>query len=343
MRHRPVIDCHSDVMIDVYRRRRAGERDVLARVHLPAYAEGGVVASVCTVAGDTAVQCPLGLDRAHRSAVAMLDALYADVAESDGRVAVATSADDVSACIERGTFAIVPAIEGAMPFEGDLGLVEDLYERGVRVVGLTWNSRNAFAVGLDSGEGGLTELGAQAVALMNDLGVVIDLSHASPTTFWDVVGLTRAPVFASHANAKAVHDHPRNLDDDQLAAIGSSGGAVGLVFCPTFIAPQPVTLEHALRHLEHFRRTVGDDAIVIGADFCDYAIEDMLADVQAHGGTLYDESSLHYPPGMDTVRSMQNVISALPDRGFDGEGVERVATANFLRILRNSQALARDA
>jgi membrane dipeptidase len=332
-----VIDCHSDVMIDVYRRRRAGERAVLTSVHLPDYAEGGVVASVCTVGGDAAIQCPFGLEEAHRSALAVLDELYADVAESDGRVAVATSSTEVTACMARGTFAVIPAIEGAIPIEGDLRLIEDLYRRGVRVLGLTWNSRNALAVGLDSGEGGLTDLGADAVALMNELGIVIDLSHASPATFWDVAEITRAPVFASHANAKAVHDHPRNLDDHQLRAIARSGGAVGLVFCPTFIGPQPVGLDDALVHLDHFRRTVGDDAIVIGADFCDYAIEDMMADVLAHAGDIYDASTLHYPPGMDTVRSMQNVISGMPGVGFDTEAIGKVGTGNFLRVLRETE------
>jgi membrane dipeptidase len=334
----PVIDCHSDVMIDVYRRRQAGERAVLARVHLPAYAEGGVVASVCTVGGDAAVQCPYGLEEAHRSAVAMLDALRADVAEADGRVAVATSAGEARAAIDRGAFAVIPAVEGAMVFEGELRLVEDLVERGVRVVGLTWNTRNAFAVGLDSGEGGLTDLGREAVGLMNDLGVVIDLSHASPTTFWDVAEITRAPLFASHANARAVHDHPRNLDDAQLEAIAGSGGAAGLVFCPTFVAPQPVRLDHLLAHLAYFRERIGDDAIVIGADFCDYATEEMRADVLAHLGSLYDESTLDYPAGIETVRSMQNVVAAMPGLGFGADGIDKVGTANFLRVLRQTEA-----
>jgi membrane dipeptidase len=257
-------------------------------------------------------------------------------------VAIAASSAELAQCIDRGTFAVVPALEGAMPVEGDLRLLEDLHARGVRVLGLTWNSRNELAVGLGSGEGGLTDLGREAVALMNDLGIVIDLSHASPATFWDVAELSRAPLFASHANARAVHDHPRNLDDEQLAAIARTRGAVGLVFCPTFIGPSPVGVEDALAHLRHFRHTVGEDAIVIGADFCDYAIEEMMADVLAHAGDIYDESTLRYPPGMDTVRSMQNVVSRMPRAGFDGDGMEKVGTRNLLRVLAETEA-SRDA
>jgi membrane dipeptidase len=335
-----VIDCHSDVMIDVYKRRQNGERAVLANVHLPAYQEGGIVASVCIVGGDASTVAPFGLDQAHRSSVALLDALYADAAESEGRVAVATSAAALAHYIDRGTFAVLPALEGAMPIEGDLRLLEDLHARGVRMVGLTWNSRNALAVGLDSGDGGLTDLGREAIGLMNELGLVIDLSHASPATFWDVAQLSRAPLFASHANARAVHDHPRNLDDDQLNAISRSGGAVGLVFCPSFIGAQPVGVDDVLAHVEHFRRTVGDHAIVIGADYCDYAIDEMTAEILAHAGSIYDESSLHYPPGLHTAQSMQQVITRISRAGFDSAGLENVGCGNFLRVLGETEGSA---
>ena len=336
---RPVIDCHSDVLIDVFRRRQAGERNVLTRIHLPAYIEGGVVASVCTVGGDGASQSPLGEDAPYQSAVAKLDELQAEVAESEGKFAVATSAADVEACIERGTFAIIPALEGASPFQGDLALVEDLFDRGVRVVGLTWNTRNELAVGTDAGEGGLSELGEQAIALMNDLGVLIDLSHATAATFADVVRITRAPVYASHSNAKAVWDHERNLDDEQLSAIASTAGAVGLVFCPNFIADQPVTLDQLLDHLEYLVQTVGVDSVVIGADFIDYAVEEMMIEAAKHPD-LYDLDTIRYPAGAETVKSMQNVVAGMAGRGFDTNAIDKVASGNFLRLLQTTQTLA---
>src|SRR4051794_21583900 len=173
-------------MIDVFRRRRQGERGVLARVHLPGLRQGGVGACVCTVGGDVPSLCPLGIDDPYGSALAMLRELHADVAEAGGEIAVVATASEMARCLADGTFALLPALEGALPFRGDLRLVEDLCDRGVRVVGLTWNSRNEFGVGVGAGEGGLTRQGLRAVALMNDLGVVIDVAHASPTTFFDV-------------------------------------------------------------------------------------------------------------------------------------------------------------
>jgi membrane dipeptidase len=334
-----VIDCHSDVMIDVIKRRRAGERGVLARVHLPAYVEGGVVAAVCTVGGDIDSLCPLGMDEPYRSALAMLDALHADIAESDGAFEIAGSPADVEACIERGAFAIVPAIEGAMPFEGDLGKIEDLHERGVRIVGLTWNSRNELAVGLNSGDGGLTPLGERAVALMNDLGILIDLAHATPETFWDVARVTRAPLYNSHSNAKAVWDNERNLDDAQLEAIGGSGGAVGVTFCPTFVAAHPVTLDDVLLQLDVLLERAGADSVIVGADFADYFVEEMRAEIAKHPN-LYDLEMLEYPRGIETVRSMQNLVAAMTERGLGERTIENVTGRTFLRVLEQTQTPA---
>jgi len=334
-----LIDCHSDLMIDVFRRRRQGEHAVLARVHLPALARGGVAACVCTVGGDVPSLCPLGIDEPYGSAVAMLAELHADVAEADGEIAVVASAAEISRCLDEGILAILPALEGAMPFRGDLGLVEDLYDRGIRVVGLTWNSRNELAVGVGAGEGGLTPAGIRSVALMNELGMLVDLAHASPTTFWDVVRETAAPVYVSHANARAVWEHPRNLDDEQLKTIATTRGAVGVVFFPNFVGTHPVTLEHVLVQLEYLAAQVGYDSIVIGPDFVDFAIDEMLSDLGAHRD-LYDEESLRFPAGLETVASMQNLIAALPSHGFDDVGVGKLARSNFLRVLEETEAVA---
>jgi membrane dipeptidase len=169
--------------------------------------------------------------------------------------------------------------------------------------------------------------------------MLVDLAHASPTTFWDVVRETAAPVFVSHANARAVCDHPRNLDDDQLMAIAASRGAVGLVFFPNFVGPQPVTLDGVLAQLEYLASRVGFDSVVIGPDFVDFAVEEMLSDLGAHGD-LYDESSLKFPAGLETVAAMQNLVAALPLHGFDEDAIGKLTASNFLRVLEETEAVA---
>jgi membrane dipeptidase len=334
----PVIDCHSDVAVDIYRRRQAGESAVLSRVHAPAYREGGVVASVCMVGGDTPIALVDGEDQPYRSTLSMLAALQADVDESDGAFAIVTSPEEVKARIAEGVFAIVLAIEGAAPVEGDLSRLEALHDRGIRVVGLTWNSRNEIAVGLGSGEGGLTEFGVRAVGMMNDLGMLIDLSHASPTTFWDVAETSKAPLYVSHSNAKAIRDHARNLDDDQLRAVADSGGAVGLVTYADFVASPPVGLNELHRHLDYFRETIGDDCIVIGADFVDYVAEETAS--FARENSSYNDLPSLFTTGLESVSSMQNLIELMRTHGVPDDTITGIASENFLRLLAHTDARA---
>jgi membrane dipeptidase len=269
----------------------------------------------------------------------MLDALRADVAESDGQFEVTSSATEITECLERGAVALVPALEGAMPVKGELRLIEDLHARGICVFGLTWNTKNELATGVGAGNGGLTTTGVKAIQTMNRRGILIDLAHASEATFWDVVRESSAPVFVSHANARALCDHPRNLDDAQLDAVGASAGAVGLVFFPSFVGVQPVDLDAVLNHADYIADRLDSGSLVIGADFVDFAIEEMAKDLRAHGG-LYDKDALRFPHGIETVRYMQNVIAGLDRHGFDEDAIAKVASANFLRVLTETERLA---
>lgn len=337
----PVIDCHSDVTIDVYRRRHEGERAVLLRHHLPNYRQGGVVSSICTVGGDGSALSPLGIDRPYESAIAKLDALVADVAESEGTIEIVGSPAELESCIERGVFAAIPSLEGASPVQGELARIEEFHERGLRVFGLCWNETNELAIGTDAGvdDAGLTDVGAEAVALMNDLGIVIDLAHASKRTFMDVAEISRAPLFVSHSNAKGVYDHVRNLDDEQLDSVAKSGGVAGLNFYSSFIGVRPVTVDDLVDHIEYFVKLMGVDSVVLGPDFIDYAHPELMLEVARHPN-LYDVD-VQYAGGVETVAAIQNVVPPMAARGLDANAIDKIARGNFLRVFAETQALAR--
>jgi membrane dipeptidase len=236
------------MMIDVNRRRAQGERDVFERVHLPELRHGGVAASICTVGGDPSCLCPLGMERAYESALTLIGALHEDI-DASTAVQIASSAGEARRLINEGIYAVIPALEGAAPLEGNPERVGEFHELGVRSIGLTWNSRNEVAVGLRSGEGGLSDAGREVVREMNRLGVLVDLAHASPKTFWDVVDVAEKPFVVTHANARSIQDSPRNLDNDQLRAIHEFGGFVGVVLYPPYVGPLPVTVEQVLDHV----------------------------------------------------------------------------------------------
>jgi membrane dipeptidase len=315
-----LIDCHSDIVIDVFRRRQAGERAVLARRHLPRLRSGRVSAAVCTVGGDSPGLLPAGPSRAYEGALELLTALESDISEADGAIGIARSAREVRALCAEGRFAIVLALEGAMPLHGRLDRVAELCERGVRAVGLTWNGANALAAGIAGGHGGLTRLGAAAVELMAELGMIVDLAHASPRTIWETLALGTPGVIVSHANAAALHPHARNLDDDQAAAIAASGGFIGVCAYPGFVGPGDVTIEHVVDHIVHFVNNLGARHVGIGADFLDY---------------LEEYRDIRFPAGLQDAGELGSLIEALSRRKLAPADIAEVAGNAFLRVLHD--------
>lgn len=334
-----VVDCHSDVMIDVAERRSRGERNVFSQIHLPRLQQGGVAAAVCTVGGDAGNLCPLGRDRPYESAVAVFDELERDVSESDGRIEIARSSDDLRELIDRGVFGIVPSLEGASALGDDLERLRLFVDRGLRCVGLTWNSRNALATGLGHDDDGLTPFGRAAVREMNRLGILIDLSHIGPVSFREVIRETEAPVIASHSNARAVHDHPRNLDDEQLDAIREVNGFVGVVFYPEFVGEAPVDVDNVIDHVDYLVDRIGLDSVGVGADFIDYALDQVIEELSKEE-EVYAASNFRYPKGLEDCRKMGNFVSSLRRRGYTNSDVRKIAGENFIRLMREVEAHA---
>ena len=176
---------------------------------------------------------------------------------------------DLKSAAEEGKNAAFLSIEGGAALNGDIGRLYNVYEKGVRLITLTWNGPCELGDGcMAEHAGGLTEFGREAVRAMEKLGMVIDVSHLSTQGFYDVAQETKAPFVASHSNAKAVCTHPRNLEDWQLREIIRRGGLIGLNLYPPFVsAGGKATLRDILPHAEHIFALGGERSLAIGADF----------------------------------------------------------------------------
>jgi membrane dipeptidase len=196
----------------------------------------------------------------------------------------------------------------------------------MRSLGLVWSRPNAFATGVpfeapgspDQGPG-LTELGRALVRACNSLGVVVDVSHLNARGFWDVAALSEAPLVASHCGAHALSPSPRNLTDDQLRAIGESGGIVGINFHVGFLradcaedADTPVA--RIAEHAAHVAEMAGVGAVGLGSDF--------------DGATM--------PAELGDVAGLPRVLGAMRDAGFSEEEVAAIAWGNWVRVLRET-------
>jgi membrane dipeptidase len=242
--------------------------------------------------------------------------------ERAGALRVARSVAD----LDGEGLAAVLHLEGAEPIGASLDELEVLVAAGMRSLGLVWSRPNAFATGVpfeapgspDQGPG-LTGLGRALVRACNSLGVVVDVSHVNARGFWDVAALSEAPLVASHCGAHALSPSPRNLTDDQLRAIGESGGIVGINFHVGFLradcaedADTPVA--RIAEHAAHVAEVAGAGAVGLGSDF--------------DGATM--------PAELGDVAGLPRVLGALRDAGFSEEEVAAIAWGNWVRVLRET-------
>lgn len=199
------------------------------------------------------------------------------------------------------------SLEGGEPIE-TLGDVDKLYKMGVRMIALTWNYKNKIACGVcEKEDTGLSQFGKSVIREMNRLGIIPDVSHLSPKSFWDVAEVSKRPIIASHSCSKAVHDHIRNLTDEQFCKIRDMRGVVGINFYPDFLGGD---IADIARHIDRFMSLGGEDNIGLGSDF---------------------DGVERLPDGIGGVQDMDKIIKSLP---YGTEVREKIAYRNFMRLFK---------
>ncbi|NLY19215.1 MAG: M19 family membrane dipeptidase [Clostridiaceae bacterium] len=205
-------------------------------------------------------------------------------------------------------------IEGGDILHGKTENLQTLYDKGIRSITLTWNYANELGDGAkESKNGGLTPFGHEIVKSMQDLGMIVDVSHADEKTFWDIIDISIKPIIASHSNAGAVHENPRNLNNDQLKAISDIGGVIGVNFYTEFIdKPGRVNSDSLIRHIEHICEVAGEDAVGLGADFD--GMESLPEDVKG-------------------VESLDIILNKLARMNYSETVIRKITGGNFLRVI----------
>ena len=236
--------------------------------------------------------------------------LKREIARHRDDIELALTAGDIAAARERGRIAAVLAVENSDALHRTLNVIDSLYDIGVRTMTLTHSTRSHAGDGCEVvAGGGLTGFGREVVDAMNQLGMLIDVSHLNDAGFRDVLELSSDPVVASHSCCRRLCAHPRNLTDEQLRALGEKGGVVGLTFVPRFLAGENPGLSHLLDHIEHAVSVAGPGAVGLGSDF-------------DGGGTLL-ESAADFP----------RITAGLAGRGFGEEALTGILGGNHLRLL----------
>lgn len=311
-----VVDAHCDTALLA----TEGNYDLCERhdthhLDFPRMREGGITAQIFAVF----VEQRYLPAQATRRALQVIDAVYRQVESSRGGARLIARSADIEAAKADDILGVILGLEGAEALEGDLGVLRMFHRLGVRNIGLTWNFRNQAADGVaeERTGGGLTTFGVALVEEMNRLGILVDIAHLSPAGVEDVLQVSQSPVIASHANARAVCDHRRNLTDAQLEKIARNGGVVGVTFVPAFVdaTDGSATLQRVLDHIDHMVGVMGDDHVGLGSDF---------------DGFFGEEKTV----GLEDVSRMPAITAGLLERGYSAASVQKILGGNFLRVFR---------
>lgn len=243
------------------------------------------------------------------------------VAEHPKELMLATSPGDAAYALAHGKIALVITVEGGEAIEAGPGALQTLYELGVRAVSLTWSRDNGLAAShVTKNDTGLSAAGAAAVAEMNRLGMMVDVSHASDKTVEGILKASKAPVYASHANARSLAKTPRNLTDLSIAAICRAGGVVGVNFhVPHLTSKGAADEADVARHAALVKKLGGTGCAAIGGDL---------------------DGRIKMPAGLADAAQLQSLAPALVDAGFDAPEIEGVYLRSFIGYWSKVEAAA---
>lgn len=224
-------------------------------------------------------------------------------------VQLCTTAREIEETLNKGKRVALLAAEGSAALGGRLEHVEDLYNKGIRLMTLTWNGKCEVGDGCMLPQaGGLTEFGKAVIGEMNRLGMIIDVSHLSDKGFNDIVQYSKGPFVATHSNSKAICPHPRNLSDEAFKIIIQRKGLVGMNFYPVFInGTTKASIKELLPHISHFLDLGGEDVIALGSDF-DGAIMPMEVQNIGEIESLYSELVKEYGYALSDKICFENAL-----------------------------------
>jgi membrane dipeptidase len=306
-------DAHGDILTDIYLESLKGNQDVFRNKHYENYQKGGISHSIFVNWTDPYHQSKTDFDR-------IFDVAMHDLEGSSDIVKICRSYEDLLKARQEDKFAVILGIEGIKHLSQPEDIIT-LYQKGIRHVGLTWNEENEYATGLDGLVNGLKDPGKRLLRLIQKLGMIIDLSHASPKTFNDVLTYTKGPIVVTHGNAKALCDHRRNYTDDQLMQIKARKGVIGVCAVPYFISSDPIhqTVEYLAQHVDYIVKKIGIDHVGLGLDVFYY-----LTPGKTSTGVK----------GLETLAHAGNLFVELAKLGYNHDDLEKIAYQNFDRVIK---------
>ncbi|HEX7691753.1 MAG TPA: dipeptidase [Sediminibacterium sp.] len=358
-----VVDSHNDILTACIEKQVSMDADLRGKTQsdLSRFKQGGVDVQMFSVWCDGNKPDPFGW--ANRE----MDTLYAVAGRNPDKIVIVKSWKELQQAIRQKKLAAMFGVEGGHMISNDLQHLEQLYNRGMRYMTLTWNNSTSWATSamdestkkdsLAATHKGLTDFGKEVVRKMNELGVIVDVSHVGEQTFWDVIATSTKPVIASHSNVYPLCPVFRNLKDDQIRAIAKNGGVIQLNFFSGFVDSNFQQKEKAFmaRHkteIDSLKRagmqyeyavttimnqypaeaTAARPTLDMLLQHLDYIVHQAGVDHVGLGSDFDGISSS--PQQLDDVTSYPVITQALLKRGYSKRDVKKILGGNFLRVLK---------
>ncbi len=305
--------------------------------YLDWWREGGATAIAPTISG---------MSGNARTGFAAIGGWHRYVRGRDDTLIVYQAAD-IEGAKRDGKLGLILHCQGTTLIEDEMDLVDAYHAAGLRIVQLCYNRKNLVGDGAaERTDGGLSYFGLALIERLNKLGLVVDCAHTGHRTSLEAVEVSTAPVIISHANARAVHDNRRNIEDDLIRAVAASGGVIGTVGFPSFLTAQgQPTMDQFIDDMAYKADLVGIDHVGIGIDYYlgQHPVE-KDADARARYDQLvaeghwrpaeYPPPPYFYPQGIETPRTFPKLTEALVQRGFAEADIQKILGLNWLRVYR---------
>lgn len=362
-----VCDTHNDIISACIEKGLIFDQDLTGKTHsdLNRMLKGGLDVQVFSIFCDGKQSNP------YQFANREIDTLYAWIHRNPKKMMLVTNPEQLDEAVKEHKLGAMIGVEGGHMIEDDLGKLDSLYQRGARYMTLTWNNNTSWATSAEYESGhqkddtsnqkkGLSQFGKQVVKRMNELGMMVDLSHTGEQTFWDAIAVSTKPVLISHSDAYALSPVFRNLKDDQIKAVAKNGGVIDLNFYPAFLDSTVSAKEAAYfeRHKDEKKALITSgkkdfeaDAIIAKKypkeveelqapfhllfDHLDHIVQ--LAGID-HVGLGGDFDGITFTPKVLTdVTKYPMITKELVKRRYSKEDIDKILGGNFIRVFKANQ------
>ena len=358
-----LIDTHNDILMKALDKGVMFDQDLTGKTHsdLDRWKKGGLDVQIFSVFSDGGVKNPYSI------ANSQMDILDELVLRNSNKIIKVANVKEILKAVKEKKIAAMFGVEGGHMIEDDLLKLEALYKRGARYLSLTHNTAPSWATSAEDEttnpnllQKGLTDFGIQVVKKMNELGMMIDISHSGDQTFWDVIKITNKPIIASHSSVYTLVANRRNLKDDQIKAIAKNGGVIMVNFHPGFIddsfdGKERDFLEKYAIEVDSLIKSGMDQWNTIDYLYKKYATESeimrpplsklidhieyiiKLVGVDYVGiGSDFDGINLT-PLKLDDVTNYPLITKVLVEKGYSKEDLVKILGSNFLRVLEANE------